>query len=306
MALSRKRDSTNCIKCILLDIEGTTTPISFVKDILFGYVRSNLKEYLEKHWEEDQCQLDVQSLREQSKKDLEEHKSQKESNKDKPKEDSKDEKSQNDSIEDKLPPVIPKKGGSSALIRQAVVEYVFTMMDADRKVTSLKQLQGHMWSNAYSCGEVVGEIYKDVLPAIIHWKSEGKKIYIYSSGSVEAQKLLFGHTKEGDILEYISGHFDTKIGAKVEKDSYCTIAKEIQCETKEILFLTDVTREARPAKQAGCQVAIVTRPGNATLSSDELEEFQHVSSFSELYSDAAVEVKKRKMSSVDDEGEKPS
>ncbi|XP_071962482.1 enolase-phosphatase E1-like [Antedon mediterranea] len=261
-------DENTDLKCVILDIEGTTTAISFVKDILFPYIRKNLKKYLETHWEEEQCQGDVQALREQSINDSEEKKS----------------------SADKLQVVSPKilsNDENLELTRQSVVDYVLFLMDADRKVTSLKQLQGHMWKQAYSTGKVVGQIFEDVLPAIKHWISERKKVYIYSSGSVEAQKLLFGHTAEGSILEFISGHFDTKIGAKVEVDSYCKIAKEIGCKNKEILFLTDVTREARPAKEAGCQVAVVLRPGNAPLSDEEIQEFPHISSFSELYAEGS-------------------
>ncbi|EAX05895.1 ENOPH1 isoform 3 [Pan troglodytes] len=109
------------------------------------------------------------------------------------------------------------------------------------------------------------------------------KVYIYSSGSVEAQKLLFGHSTEGDILELVDGHFDTKIGHKVESESYRKIADSIGCSTNNILFLTDVTREASAAEEADVHVAVVVRPGNAGLTDDEKTYYSLITSFSELY-----------------------
>nr|KAF6386612.1 enolase-phosphatase 1 [Myotis myotis] len=103
---------------------------------------------------------------------------------------------------------------------QAVVDNVCWQMSLDRKTTALKQLQGHMWRAAFTAGHVKAEFFEDVVPAVRKWREAGMKVYIYSSGSVEAQKLLFGYSTEGDILELVDGHFDTKIGHKVESESY--------------------------------------------------------------------------------------
>ncbi|XP_022105352.1 enolase-phosphatase E1-like isoform X2 [Acanthaster planci] len=211
-------DQLEAIKVILLDIEGTTTPITFVKDVLFPYVREKVEEYLDSHWDEQECQDDIKELRDQAilDKDLEGVVT--------------------------IPEEVEDGTSSSTLVKQAVVQSIHWLMAADRKVTALKQFQGHMWRSGYKEKKLVGEIYSDVLPAIKQWLRKSKKVYIYSSGSVEAQKLLFGHTKYGSLLELFSGHFDTKTGLKVEKESYLKIAAEIGCDPHEILFLTDVTR----------------------------------------------------------------
>ncbi|XP_071795350.1 enolase-phosphatase E1-like [Asterias amurensis] len=255
------------VEVIVLDIEGTTTPISFVKDILFGYVREHLEEYLEENWEKTECQDDVKALRDQTllDKDLEGAVA--------------------------IPEEAPEVSSSSS-VRKAVVDNIRWLMAKDRKVTALKQFQGHMWRSGYQEKKVVGELFSDVLPVIKHWASEEKKIYIYSSGSVEAQKLLFGHTEHGSLLKYFSGYFDTKIGAKVEKESYQKIAEEVECDPSKILFLTDVTREATSAHQAGFKTAIVVRDGNAPLTEEEIKSFNQIKSFSELLPEENVPSKK--------------
>ncbi|XP_041468084.1 enolase-phosphatase E1-like [Lytechinus variegatus] len=249
----------NNAKIILLDIEGTTTPITFVADVLFPYIRENVAEYLDAHWKEEQCQQDIEALRLQAELDKEA-----------------------DGVVS-IPDASDKESDEET-IKEAVVKNVLWLMDADRKVTALKQLQGHMWQDAYG-SKIKGELYKDVVPCIKRWKEEEKDVYIYSSGSVQAQKLLFGNSVEGDILPLLSGHYDTKIGAKVEKESYTRIADDLKVEPGEILFLTDVTREARPAKEAGLKSAILVRPGNKALTDEEKKEFDLLESFKELWPD---------------------
>ncbi|OCT58578.1 hypothetical protein XELAEV_18002013mg [Xenopus laevis] len=125
---------------------------------------------------------------------------------------------------------------------QAVVDNVYWQMSLDRKTTALKQLQGHMWRSAYITGQLKGEVYEDVVPSIRQWRELGFKLYIYSSGSVEAQKLLFGYSIEGNLLKLLDGHFDTTVGHKVESKSYRNIADSIRCSPENILFLTDVVK----------------------------------------------------------------
>ncbi|XP_049646244.1 enolase-phosphatase E1 [Suncus etruscus] len=246
------------VTVILLDLEGTTTPIAFVQDILFPYIKENVKEYLQTHWEEEECQQDVNLLRKQA---------------------------EEDSHLDGVVPIPATCGngvdGLQQMI-QAVVDNVCWQMSLDRKSTALKQLQGHMWRVAFKAGHVKGEFFEDVIPAVKKWREAGMKVYIYSSGSVEAQKLLFGHSTEGDILELVDGHFDTKIGHKVESESYRKIASSIGCLTNNILFLTDVTVEASAAEEANVHVAVVVRPGNAGLTDDEKTYYSLITSFSEL------------------------
>ncbi|XP_067894263.1 enolase-phosphatase E1 [Heterodontus francisci] len=244
------------VRVFLLDIEGTTTPISFVKDVLFPYIKENVERYLYTHWDDKECQEDVELLRKQAKDDKE--------------------------LEGAV--LIPEWCSGETVDKEqtikTVINNILWQMSQDRKTTALKQLQGHMWREAYIRGEVKGEVYEDVAPAIKEWRKASKKVYIYSSGSVEAQKLLFGYSVEGDMLELFDGHFDTKIGSKIETESYRRIAQTIGCSTDNILFLTDVTKEARAAEQAGVRVTIVVRPGNAELTEEEMS--HSITSFSEL------------------------
>ncbi|XP_037679316.1 enolase-phosphatase E1-like [Choloepus didactylus] len=247
------------VTAILLDIEGTTTPIAFVKDISFPYNKENVKEYLQTHWEEEECQQDLSLLRKQAEEDIH--------------------------LDGAVP--IPAGSGNGVedlqQMTQAVVDNVRWQMSLDRNTTALKQLQGHMWKAAFTAGRMKAEFFEDVVPAVKKWREAGMKVYIYSSGSVEAQKLLFGHSTEGDILELVDGHFDTKIGHKVESESSRKIADSIGSSTNNILFLTDVTLEASAAEEADVHVAVVVRPGNAGLTDDEKTYYSLITSFNELY-----------------------
>ncbi|KAJ1218732.1 hypothetical protein NDU88_006309 [Pleurodeles waltl] len=243
---------------LLLDIEGTTTPISFVKDILFPYIIENVESYLRAHWGEEECKDDVNLLRKQAEEDA--------------------------TCDGAVPiPHSSAEGaGNEDQTIQAVVNNVHWQMSHDRKTTALKQLQGHMWKAAYTNGQIKGEVYDDVVPAVRKWREAGLKVYIYSSGSIEAQKLLFGYSIEGNLLELFDGHFDTTSGQKVESRSYKQIAKSIGCLPENILFLTDITREAKAAEEAGTHVCVVVRPGNADLIDDEKLHYNLITSFSEL------------------------
>ncbi|KAM9330543.1 enolase-phosphatase E1 [Gastrophryne carolinensis] len=242
------------VSAILLDIEGTTTPITFVKDVLFQYIQDNIKEYLETHWKEEECQEDVQQLRLQAEQDH--------------------------GANGFVP--IPSSEAEVQETIQGVVDNVRWQMSLDRKTTALKQLQGHMWRSAYATGQVKGEVYGDVVPMLKRWQEASKKLYIFSSGSVEAQKLLFGYSTEGDLLKFFQGHFDTTVGPKIESDSYRKIAAHIGCLTENCLFLTDVTKEAKAAKEAGMNVAVVLRPGNALLTDEEKASYSLITSFDQI------------------------
>ncbi|XP_062870088.1 enolase-phosphatase E1 [Trichomycterus rosablanca] len=246
------------VSVFLLDIEGTTTPITFVKDILFPYIKDHLVEYLSAHWEEDECKQDVQLLKKQTEEDLKQNRA------------------------CRVHAVDQTAHTDEEKAIREVVDDVLWQMAADRKTTALKQLQGHMWRSAYVSGKIKGEVYQDVVPAIRRWRRHGLKVYIYSSGSIEAQKLLFGYSVEGDLLDLFDGHFDTTIGAKVESKSYEKIAERIGCSPEDIMFLTDVTREAKAAEDAGLNVAIVVRPGNMELTEEEKNLYKIITTFSQL------------------------
>lgn len=246
------------ITTLVLDIEGTTTPITFVKDILFPYIKEHLEDHLSAHWEEDECKQDVHLLKKQIEEDIRQHRA---------------------CPVHELDQTVHTD--EEKAIRE-VMEIVLWQMASDRKTTALKQLQGHMWRAAYAAGRIRGEVYQDVVPSIRRWRHQGLKVYIYSSGSVEAQKLLFGYSVEGDVLDLFDGHFDTNIGAKVESKSYERIAERIGCQPEEITFLTDVTREAKAAEDAGLNVVVVVRQGNMELTEEEKAHYNLITSFSQL------------------------
>jgi enolase-phosphatase E1 len=137
-------------------------------------------------------------------------------------------------------------------------------MDRDRKVTPLKTLQGLIWEEGYGSGELKGEVFPDVAPNLMRWRVEGKTVCVYSSGSVLAQRLLFAHTEQGDLTEFIQDFFDTNIGHKSNPESYTKIAGALGRRPSEALFISDVTAELDAARAAGFQTLLCVRPGNQT------------------------------------------
>ncbi|KAG7203273.1 hypothetical protein KM043_010367 [Ampulex compressa] len=239
---------------ILVDIEGTTTSISFVKETLFPYVRENLKKYIEAKWENEEFKQDLEKLKEQAKKDE----------------------------EDKVDGFVSISSANTEEEKESVLKNVLWQMDHDRKTGALKQLQGHMWREAYNSGAVKGHVYEDVPRAFESWTNDSRKIYVYSSGSVEAQKLLFGNTTSGDLLKHFSGFFDTEVGPKQESSSYKNILSKIGAEPSTVIFLTDVVKEAEAAKEAGLSAVIVLREGNAALTDEERVAFTTIKSLLDL------------------------
>ncbi|XP_011098292.1 probable bifunctional methylthioribulose-1-phosphate dehydratase/enolase-phosphatase E1 isoform X2 [Sesamum indicum] len=241
-------------RCIVLDIEGTTTPISFVTDVLFPYARDSVGKHLELTYDTAETQDDIKLLRAQVEEDLE------------------------NGVPDAVP--IPTDGVKEDII-PAVVANVEAMIKADRKITSLKQLQGHIWRTGFQSNELETVIFDDVPEALEKWHSLGIKVYIYSSGSRLAQRLLFGNTNYGDLRKYLSGFFDTTVGNKKETKSYIEITESLGVDNpSEILFVTDVYQEATAAKAAGLEVIISIRPGNGPLPDNH--GFRTITSFSEI------------------------
>ncbi|KAI8356675.1 2,3-diketo-5-methylthio-1-phosphopentane phosphatase [Blakeslea trispora] len=241
---------------VIVDIEGTITPITFVKETLFPYVTSGLSAFLDRTWDSSDLKDHIELLRKQAKQD----------------------------VEANMPEAIlipTESEASTKEVKEAVQKTVEWQMKADRKIGALKSFQGYMWKEGYESGELRGVVYDDVVPAFDQWKAAGKKIYIYSSGSVPAQKLLVGYSTKGDLSKYFSGYFDTSIGLKVESPSYKKIAQEIQQEESRILFITDNIKEVLAASEAGYQVVISDRPGNAPLG-PESQSFKVVTSFDQI------------------------
>ncbi|KAK9085320.1 hypothetical protein Sjap_025731 [Stephania japonica] len=242
------------LRCILLDIEGTTTPISFVTDVLFPYARQNVRKHLAATYDTEETQEDIKLLRAQVEDDLKQGLS---------------------SL-----PIPPADAGKEEVIA-SVVANVEEMIQKDRKITSLKQLQGHIWRVGYQNNELEGVVFADVPDAIEKWHALGIKVYIYSSGSREAQRLIFGKSNYGDLRKYLYGFFDTTIGHKRDARSYSEISLSLGVDRpSEIIFLTDVYQEAVAAKDAGLEAIITVRPGNAAL--PENHGFKTVQSFSEI------------------------
>lgn len=224
---------TKPITTLVLDIEGTTTPIDFVYNVLFPYARENVKPYLTAHLTSSDLQSDIRALIEENGKDL---------------------KCGFD------PPLL--KGPADRVLIGDAVAYIHRLMDRDSKTTALKSIQGKLWDEGYARGELHSQVFEDVPRAFERWRQQRKAICIYSSGSVLAQKLLFAHTKAGDLTAYISAFFDTNTGPKKEAESYVRIASELKKPPREIGFVSDVTAELDAAAAAGFETLLCVRPGN--------------------------------------------
>ena len=217
------------IAALLLDIEGTTTPIDFVYSVLFPYARAHVKDYLAAHL----TLADMTGLVEEN----------------------------IDDVRCGLdPPVIESPVERPSL--DEVEAYVLWLMDQDRKTLPLKSIQGKIWDEGYRRGELRSQVFEDVPPAFKRWREQAKKICIYSSGSVLAQKLLFANTEAGDLTPFISGYFDTNIGGKKDTGSYRRIAGGLKLESSAVLFVSDVTDELDAAAASGFQTLLCVRPGN--------------------------------------------
>ncbi|XP_024017934.1 probable bifunctional methylthioribulose-1-phosphate dehydratase/enolase-phosphatase E1 isoform X2 [Morus notabilis] len=240
---------------VVLDIEGTTTPISFVTDVLFPYARDNVARHLSATYDTAETKDDIELLRSQVQDDLK------------------------NGVSGAVP--VPSDDAGKEAVIAALVANVEAMIKADRKITALKQLQGHIWRTGFENNELEGVVFEDVPEALARWHGSGIKVYIYSSGSRLAQRLIFGNTKYGDLREFLSGFFDTAVGNKRETRSYVEIAQSLGVDKpSEILFVTDVFQEAVAAKAAGLEVIVSVRPGNGPL--PENHGFKTISSFLEI------------------------
>lgn len=202
------------VKAIVTDIEGTTTALSFVKDVLFPYARAKLPEFVRNNADDPQ----VRSILDDARQEI-----------------------------------------GAPLEIEALITEMIAWIDADRKITPLKALQGLIWDYGYLQGEFTGHVYADAAEFLRKWHTQGIALYVYSSGSVHAQKLLFGHSDAGDLTPLFSGYFDTNIGAKREIASYRRIAAEIDLAAETILFLSDIKEELDAAKEAGLQTYWLVR-----------------------------------------------
>lgn len=204
------------IRAILTDIEGTTSSLSFVKDVLFPYARAHLPDYVRNHAQEPAVRAELEAV---------------------------------------------NQAVGRALDSEAAIAQLVAWIDEDRKITPLKTLQGYIWQAGYARGDFQGHVYEDAVRQLRAWKARGLRLYIFSSGSAQAQKLLFGHTAYGDLTPLFSGYFDTTIGSKRERESYERIAQSIGTAPEEILFLSDIREELDAAHAAGMQTRWLVRDG---------------------------------------------
>jgi enolase-phosphatase E1 len=238
----------------LLDVEGTVAPISLVSERLFPYARAHFEPFLWKALADPEQDLsegsvfwDMMMLRLENEAEL----------------------------GDDVPRILPEVTGVAGFAGEAravsmspaygiprILAYVNWLMDRDRKSTALKSLQGKIWKEGFESGELKGTLFADVPDAMRRWAAHAQ-VAIYSSGSVEAQRLLFRYSIFGDLTRLISGYFDTRTGPKAASTSYAAIAAAMRVEPDEVLFFSDVVRELDAAREAGCQTRLVMREGNA-------------------------------------------
>ena len=158
--------------------------------------------------------------------------------------------------------------------------YLFWLMDRDRKSPTLKRIQGEIWETGFRSGALRGEVFPDVAPAFERWRGSAVDIAIYSSGSVLAQRLIFGASTAGDLTPFISGFFDTAVGPKRSPESYRRIAGATRRSPAQILFVSDVAEELDAASAVGCQILLAVRPGNQPVEGPE--SLDEISSFDEI------------------------
>jgi 2,3-diketo-5-methylthio-1-phosphopentane phosphatase len=215
----------------LLDVEGTVAPLTLVSEQLFPYAKAHLGEYLKQNLDRPEVQEDLRLLAAENRAEQRED--------------------------------CPTFGVEirNELHARAYLQW---LMEQDRKSTALKSLQGRIWKAGFESGELKGTLFDDVPMALERWAARAR-VAIYSSGSVEAQRLVFRYSNFGDLTPRIAGYFDTRIGAKAEAASYAAIARELGAEPGEIAFCSDAVRELDAARAAGCATRLAVRPGNAPV-----------------------------------------
>ena len=222
----------NDVRAVVLDVEGTTTSVRFVYDVLFPYAREHVASFLESSIDDREVRGDVRLLRA-------EHAA--------------------EPGDAALPAWDDDTGRGRAV---SAARYALWLMDRDRKSTGLKSVQGKIWERGYREGRLVGHVYDDVPRALRRWAEQGKSIAIFSSGSVLAQKLLFSHTAAGDLTRWIDSHFDTTTGPKNVADSYLRIARALGRPADSVVFVSDVEDELDAAESAGMRTALCVREGD--------------------------------------------
>lgn len=241
--------SSSSIEVVLLDIEGTVCPITFVKDSLFPYFIEKVPDYLSK------LEYPLTS-----------------------------------NSHDDVTKILSEFSSEYTNSYDSLLSHIQHLVKTDQKVAPLKSLQGIVWKNGYEKGELLAPLYKDSINFLVSPPLSVKKVCIYSSGSIKAQKLLFGHVKglqnePIDLNDKLDGYFDiTTSGYKQESTSYLNILKDLNYEdsASKVLFLSDNVNEVKAALDAGMKSIVVVKPGNAPLSDDDKASLNVIHSFDEL------------------------
>ncbi|MFE8100008.1 acireductone synthase [Brenneria goodwinii] len=225
--------NVNGIKAIVTDIEGTTSDIRFVHNVLFPYARARLAEAVRQQRNNQEIAQALALLRQEL--------------------------------------------ATPDADEEALIAALHRFMDEDRKSTALKLLQGIIWRSGYLNGDFRGHVYPDVAAQLAEWRRQGVRLYVYSSGSVEAQRLLFGYSEAGDLRPLFSDYFDTRVGAKREATSYRAIAQSIGLPAGQLLFLSDIHQELDAAQQAGWHTCQLIRSD-----ADDLSRHRQVTRFDQI------------------------
>lgn len=223
------------IKAIITDIEGTTTPVSFVHKTLFPYAQKKLAHYLTQF--------------------------------------------QNEAAIKQIWTEVAQIENKPNLSLNELIEVMLQWIKSDQKITPLKTLQGLIWESGYAQGDFTAPVYPDAAEKLTDWHKQGHKLYVYSSGSIKAQKLLFKHSDQGDLCPLFSNYFDTTSGPKLEQQSYTTITQSIGRKPEECLFLSDHPGECQAAIKANLNSIQLCRPDNPIL---EQANCLQVTSFNEI------------------------
>jgi enolase-phosphatase E1 len=248
-------------KGILLDIEGTTSSVSFVYDVMFPAARRHLDQFLAANWQVAEIRAACDLIAK-------------------------------DAGHDSLAAWCGHE--TEAVQRERVRSEVLRQMDRDAKSTGLKQLQGLVWRHDFEHGVLQAHVYDDVPAALRAWNDAGCDVRIYSSGSIQAQKLFFGHTVHGNLLALLRGHYDTTSGSKQEAASYLRIAAMFALPPTKILFVSDVVAELDAARSAGLRTALCRRPGNAQVAPGH--QHAEITSFDQIGVEARLDEEKERMS----------
>lgn len=224
------------IKAIVTDIEGTTTSLSFVKDVLFPYARRQMAGFVRQHSAEPEVKAQLDEVCKIVGQTLDQEQEQ-----------------------------------------EQVIAQLIEWIDEDQKITPLKTLQGMIWQAGYKSGDFTGHVYEDAARKLRDWHEQDIKLYVFSSGSVKAQQLIFGYSDFGDMTPLFSGYFDTRIGSKREVDAYQHIVEQLSYPADEILFLSDIEQELQAAAAAGMQtIQLVRENQSACPDTTQVSDFDQI------------------------------